>query len=208
MQLNGLDELISTARPGIERLDVDQFHRMIATGILREGAPIELIDGVLIRKDTSDAGGDPMTHGPRHAYCVQLLKRIEVRLSPFACHLRLQLPITISENCEPEPDVAIVRGAEEDFREAHPLASDCLVAIEVADSSLAYDRTVKASIYASGGVPLFLIINLPDHQIELYRQPTASDQRYAVREIFTANEMFKLELDTESIELRVEELLP
>jgi Uma2 family endonuclease len=178
------EQAIVLTRSGIERLNVDQYHRMIEQGILREGDPIELIDGILVRIDRSDRGGDPMSHGARHAYCLQQLRKIEGQLKQSECHVRQQLPITISDHRKPEPDGAIVAHTTSDYMDHHPTGSDCRVVIEVSDSSLAYDQTVKQAIYAAAGIPVYLIINIPERQIERYTTPIAADSCYLDRPIF------------------------
>lgn len=209
MESTGLEQAIATNRPGIERLTVDQFHRMIDLGILREGEPIELIDGILVRKDNSDAGRDPMTHGPRHALCVQRVKELDAQIRLHGCHLRQQLPLFLSRNREPEPDVAIVRGTIEDYQDHHPGAQECLVCIEVSDSSLEYDRTVKGPIYAAAEIPVYWIVNIPERQIEVYRSPIASEKRYAQRTDFKPGDTATLELAPGvSVDVHVDDILP
>ena len=110
MDVSVLEQVVATHVPMVQRLNVPQFHRMLEQGILREGEPVELIDGLLIRKDRSDRGGDPMVHGPLHAFVITRLQRLGLRLGGLGCHLRCQLPVTLSDLLEPEPDAAIVRG--------------------------------------------------------------------------------------------------
>lgn len=209
MQPTALDEAIATARPGVERLQVHQFHRMIETGILREGEPIELIDGILVRKDSSDAGGDPMTHGPKHAFCVQRLKRLEKALAGHHAHLRQQLPLTLGDDREPEPDIAIVRGRDEDYIQTHPGAADCLLVIDVADGSLEYDRTVKLPIYAAAAIPIYVIANIGDRQIEVYEEVRQDEATYAGRRVGGSGDRITLELgDGISVEIHVDEVFP
>jgi Uma2 family endonuclease len=178
---------------------------MIEEGILREGAPIELIDGILVRKDRSDWGSDPMSHGARHAYCLQQLRKLEQHLERSNCHLRLQLPITLSDHREPEPDGAIVVGTTADYLNRHPTRSDCGMVIEVSDSSLVYDQSVKQAIYAAAGIPIYLIVNIPENRIELYSNPTDNDSGYLNRTDFHRGST--LEIDT-TIRIDVSELLP
>jgi Uma2 family endonuclease len=202
-------QAISVSRPGIERLNVHQLHQMIELGILREGEPIELIDGILVRKDNSDAGGDPMTHGPKHAFCVQQVMELNAEAKPHGWHLRQQLPITLTDNREPEPDVALVRGGIADYQDCHPGPSDCAAVIEVADSSLEYDRTVKAPIYASAQIPVLWIVNIPDRQIEVYQSPHAAEGRYDERTDFKCGQTAPLDLgEGASVVVKVDSILP
>ncbi|MGH7343147.1 MAG: hypothetical protein ACREKH_21885, partial [Candidatus Rokuibacteriota bacterium] len=89
-------------------LSVEQYDRMIEDGILPEDTGVELLDGVLVRKDRGDAGGDPMTVGEVHAFVVTQLAYLGLRLDPARLHLRTQQPVVIPGAGEPEPDAAIV----------------------------------------------------------------------------------------------------
>ena len=159
-------------------ITVDQYHRMIDTGILPSGEPYELLEGHLIRKDRSAEGEDPMTVGDEHIWVVQKLVRLSPRLNRFGCHLRIQQPVALPPGNEPEPDGAITVGTEDDYRNSRPIASDVPCVIEVADASLRRDRTTKLRIYASGGIAQYVIINLPDRVIEVYSKPLPEASRF------------------------------
>ena len=209
MHPTALKQDIPITGPGIERLNVDQFHRMIKLGILHEGEPIELIDGILVRKDNSDRGADPMTHGPKHALCIQRCRELEGQLRPHPYHLRQQLPITLSAEREPEPDIAIVRGGIEDYQDHHPVGSDCLMVIEVADSSLEYDRTTKVRMYAAAGIFHYWIVNIQERQIEVYESPIPAEERYAKRTDFQVDDTVRLLLDPDTfVDVEVRAILP
>ncbi len=175
---NLLDELAAGRAPGLVPLSVDQFHRMIAAGILRDGEPVELIEGMLVRKGRGPLGGDEIIHGPHHALVVARLQRLSSRLVTLGCHLRSQLPVTLSAVDEPEPDLVIVRGEPDDFADRHPGPADVLLVVEVADSSLAFDRTTKQRLYAAAGIPAYWIINLPDDRIEVFEDPRPDEGLY------------------------------
>jgi hypothetical protein len=98
----------------LEPLTVEQYHRIIASGILPEGASLELLDGLLVRKDRAAAGEG--TVGSRHAWAVHNLGRVLAGLESHGCHLRTQQPITILPVNEPEPDCAIVIGGIDDYQ--------------------------------------------------------------------------------------------
>src|ERR1700730_13905121 len=110
-----VEQMESGQAPNVVPLTVDQYHRMIAQGILREGDSIELIDGILVRKDRADKGGEAMAHGPRHAFSVKQLQRLFRKVEERGYHLHSQLPVTLGGIQEPEPDLALVRGREEDY---------------------------------------------------------------------------------------------
>src|SRR5207244_2269680 len=96
-------------------LTLEQYHKMIETGILISGDPIELLDGLLVPKDRSKAGEDPMSVGEEHAFDVDELGALN-RLLPAGCYIRIQQPVQLPPNSEPEPDGSIVRGAPSDYR--------------------------------------------------------------------------------------------
>ena len=106
------------APTGLYRLTVDVYHKMIAQGLLPEGAPYELIDGAVVRKDRSAAGEHPMTVGTRHATSVSKLGQLSPRLRRLNCHMRVQQPVTFPPQNEPEPDGSMVMGKLEDYRDA------------------------------------------------------------------------------------------
>lgn len=83
--------------------------------------------------------------------------------------IRVQGPLDVSLSSQPEPDLAVVRGTARDYASAHP--STALLVVEVAESSLAFDRGEKASLYASAGIPEYWIVNLSDRRLEIYRDP-------------------------------------
>ena len=85
---------------------VDEYHQLIKCGIIHDGAPIELLDGMLVYKDRGE-GGRPMTYGPRHAFLVSALMALNDLLKPHGYCIRLQQPITIRPRHEPEPDGAV-----------------------------------------------------------------------------------------------------
>ncbi len=190
-------------------LTTDQYHRMIRDGVLEEGQPYELLDGHLVRKDRSKEGEDPMTVGFDHAWVIRKLTRFSRELEPFGCYLQIQLPITLAPNDEPEPDGAIVRGTEDDYRHRHPTAADILAVLEVADASLRRDRTTKQRIYADAGIERYFIINLPQRTIEVYTQPQIGHGRYAQSTTLTLDQTLPCPTAAgREVTLNVRDLLP
>ena len=170
-------DLTRTISPEV-RLSVAQYHQMMEGGILEEGSPIELLDGRLVFKDRSALGDDPMTLGDEHMWVVDTLLELNSRLKRLGCYLRAQQAVTLPPFSEPEPDGAIVVGDKDRYLRRRPQAADVLCVIEVADSSLARDRSTKLRIYADSGVPVYVIINLQDRVIELYRSPLKGRGRF------------------------------
>ncbi len=147
---------------------VEQYHEMIEHGIFREDEPIELIRGEIIRK---------LPIGNPHAATVNRLNRLLSKLIHDDAMISIQNPIWLADS-EPEPDVAILIYREDLYASRRPGAEDVLLLIEVADSSLAYDRDIKGSVYAEAGICEYWIVNLNHATVEVYRDPQ-SDGRFA-----------------------------
>jgi Uma2 family endonuclease len=191
------------------RLTVDQYDKMIARGILAEGQPIELLDGLLVRKDRSKAGEDPMTVGREHVLVVNELTALNERIKSHGCFISIQQPIAIPPLSEPEPDAAIVRGTARDYSYSLPTASDVFCVIEVADSSLSHDRTTKQRIYAQAELAVYIIINLVDRVIEVYKDPDSASGRYAAVQTLRPGETLRLPTAANRpLDVAVDSLLP
>ena len=185
-------------------LTVEQYHRMLETGILAESEPIELLDGLLVPKDR----GAAMTINPLHRFVVSQLMKLAPRFEALGCHLQLQSPITIEPAHEPEPDGLVVRGHPEDYIARHPGPADVSCLIEVSDSSLERDRTTKQRIFAQAGVGQYVILNLADRQVEVYEDPRP-EGRYGSVCILRRGESISIQLpDSERLEVEVAEILP
>lgn len=188
-------------------LSVEQYDRMIEEGILPEDTGVELLDGVLVRKDRGDAGGDPMTVGEAHAYVVKQLAYLGLRLDPARVHLQTQQPIVIPGAGEPEPDAAIV--VRPITAIGKPPAADVSSVIEVAGTSLERDRTTKLRHYARGGIPQYVILNLQDRTAEEYLEPNHTAGTYLRKTVHSVGTLLRLRLvGNEGLELRVGELFP
>ncbi|MBI5757033.1 MAG: Uma2 family endonuclease [Planctomycetales bacterium] len=188
MTANLLEQLAAGKAPPLVQLNLDQYHEMIRDGILPEGSPIELIDGFLIHKDRGTKDSKPIGHGPRHALVVKQLQEL---LSGIAnagrWHLSVQLPVTLTNFSEPEPDLAVIRGRPADYATRHPGPGDILLAIEVADTSLTYDRTTKLKLYASVGIPQYWIVNLRDNVVEVFEDPRPTEIKYFRQDVSARN---------------------
>jgi Uma2 family endonuclease len=204
-----LEEIVAGRAPGIVLLSVEQYHQLQSAEVLPEGLPIELIDGLLVRKDRSSKENKGTNHSPRHAGSVARIQRyLDQRMLAYDGHARCQLPVTLTDDSEPEPDVALVAGPPGAYETRHPGPADILAAVEVADSSLAFDRSVKQRLYATARIPTYLIVNLIDRQIEVYEAPDATRGRYAQRTDFKPGETAQLPLrGSEPIELPIVDIL-
>lgn len=152
---------ITVAPPQRRLFTRAEYERAAELGLFGPEERLELIGGEVIKKMTPQRS--------LHAAGVGLAARNLGRAFGEAFDVRVQLPLALADESEPEPDVAFVRGGPRDYRDAHP-ASAVLV-VEVADTSLVFDRTTKASLYASAGIPEYWIVNLPDRVLEAHRDP-------------------------------------
>jgi Uma2 family endonuclease len=150
-----------------------------------------------------------MAHGPRHALTVKPVERVLRGVEAFGCHLHVQLPVTLADVQEPEPDVAVVRGRPEDYLTRHPAPVEIVAAVEVADSTLDYDRTTKQRLYATASIARYWLVNLRENQIEVYEQPLRAEGRYALRTDYQPGQVLSLAVTPDQqIEVAVTQVLP
>jgi len=184
------------------RFSVRQYHAMIRAGILTEDDPVELLEGMLVTK---------MAKNPPHRLATRLTRRALEALLPEGWFVDVQEPIT-TEDSEPEPDLAVVRGTERDYAERHPGPEDLALVVEVADSSLQRDRTLKRRLYAAAGIPVYWVLNLAERQLEVYTGPTTSEADvpdYQHRQDCSPEDEVAIILDgTEFGRVTVRDLLP
>ncbi len=203
-----LDEFATMKSATLEPLTVQQYHAMIEQGILAEGVPIELIDGLLVRKDRRDQGGDLMTVGPRHARAVKILLRLLADLvRGQRCHVQVQQPVTLNGIQEPEPDLAIVLGREEDYDDHHPGSSALPLVIEVADRSVESDRGRKQENYAVAGVPHYWIVNLRENTVEHYVNPQPHLEKYEYHTTHRTGDVVSFEVSGQTFQLSIDDIL-
>jgi Uma2 family endonuclease len=145
------------------RLTVRDYYRMAEVGILPPEARVELIDGEII---------DMPPIGSRHAGTVEHLAHILRQTVGDGAMIRTQNPVRLDEYSEPQPDLTLLRPRSDFYKSSHPLPSDVLLVIEVADTTLRYDRGVKAALYARHGIPELWIVDLEGQAILRYREPT------------------------------------
>jgi Uma2 family endonuclease len=154
----------SSAAPSVHRFTRDEYYRMAEAGLFRDER-VELLDGEII------------TMSPKltpHAFAVnQLMYQLVTKLGSTAI-VRVQDPIVLNNWSEPEPDIAVCISVPDKYKRAHPKANQVLLVIEVAESSLVYDRTRKSRAYAASGIPEYWIVNLIDRRVEIL---TDSDKK-------------------------------
>jgi Uma2 family endonuclease len=137
-----------------------EYERLVELGVIRDDEPLELIGGPLI-------GAEPK--GSPHAAAVELTADAMRAAFGRGWAVRAQNPIALDDESEPEPDVLVVPGGQRDYRDAHP--SSAALVVEVSETTLAFDRRHKGSLYARAGVADYWIVNLVDQRLEVHRKP-------------------------------------
>lgn len=141
---------------------VAEYHRMAEAGIFSEDDRLELIEGEILKMS-------PI--GSLHASCVKRLNKLLGNLVGQSAIVSVQDPVQLNDFSEPEPDIALLRPRDDFYAQAHPGAADVLLIIEIADSSVEYDRNIKLPTYAHSGIPEVLIANLAADTVEAYSDP-------------------------------------
>ena len=144
---------------------VADYHPMTEAGLFHEDSRIELIKGQLI--DMS-----PITSP--HFGMVNRLTRLLFPLVGTRGLVSVQNPVRLDPGSEPQPDVATLKPRADDYETGAPGPDDVLLLIEVADTSLDFDRNVKAPLYAQSGIAEYWIVNLPERIVEVHREPAGA----------------------------------
>jgi Uma2 family endonuclease len=147
------------------RMTRTRYERLVDAGIFGENDRVELLDGLLVAREPQ---------GSVHAMVVGLVRVALERAFGRGYHVREEKPVALDDLSEPEPDVVVVRGGLRDYR-THP--SRPVLVVEVADSSLAFDRLRKGGLYARAGVADYWVVNLVGEVLEVYREPVGAVSR-------------------------------
>ncbi len=173
---------ITTAK----RFTLDEYHRLADLGFFTEDDRIELIRGEIIQM---------VAKGTPHTTCCSNLLEELATLVVGRAKIRCQDPIVILSNSEPEPDFVIVKKRADNYLSGHPTASDILLIIEIADSTLKYDREIKLPLYAEAGISDYWLFNLVANHLEAYSKPYQELQGsfgYSVKQIVLPNQSIPL----------------
>jgi Uma2 family endonuclease len=137
-----------------------EYDRLIALGIIQEDERLELLGGELVLRDGQSPG---------HAFAIRTLGEALGHAIGSGSHVRILSPVAIDSESEPEPDLSVVPGTIRDYRDDH--RSQPTLLVEVADTSLIFDREHKGSLYARARLQEYWIVNLVDRVLEIYREP-------------------------------------
>ncbi|MCY7278051.1 MAG: Uma2 family endonuclease [Phormidesmis sp. CAN_BIN44] len=167
--------------PTLKKWSVEDYHRIIECGILTPADQVELLEGVIVQSNPQRSPHAATTK------CASDYLREMLRGQVIA---RVQLPITLPPDSEPEPDIAIVRLERRKYFDRHPQPDDILFLAEVADSTLNEDRTRKAKLYAKANICEYWVIDVNKRQVLGFRR--SNGDRYS--EEFTLSENDSIEL--------------
>ncbi len=164
------------------KFTIEEYHQLVDLGFFTENDRIELIRGEIIEMAPKRTP---------HSVCNSLLWKQLYNLIEEQAEIRVQEPIVLPSNSEPEPDVVIARKKDDNYLSAHPTAADIILVIEISDSTLKYDRETKLPLYAEAGINHYWIVNLVDNHLEVYTNPFVDNQNnfgYKSKSIFLINE--------------------
>ena len=154
------------------RFTVDEYHRMAEVGIFHPDERVELIEGEIVQMA-------PI--GPRHAGCVINVNRLFVTRLGDRAVVSPQNPVVIQPRSEPQPDLLLLRRRAVSYSREHPTPEDVLLAVEVAETTVRFDRLVKSRLYARAGIAEFWLFLTNEAVVEVYRGP-GSDAYTSVTE--------------------------
>jgi len=183
--------------PARKRFTREEVERLDETGVFA-GQRYELIDGDLV---------DKMGQNPPHVSAIQLL--LECLAKFFAVGMiRVQHPMEAApgdrERSLPEPDVAVLRERKIEHESRHPRGDEMLLVIEVSDTTAAFDRSRKASLYARAGVPEYWVLDLNARMLVVHREPDGTQYRQTF--LHAPEETVSFPSRSESV--RVADILP
>ncbi|BAY25819.1 hypothetical protein NIES2100_56270 [Calothrix sp. NIES-2100] len=159
------------------KFTVEQYHKMIESGILTADDRVELIRGEIIEMS-------PI--GTKHAACVKCLNKLLSTKLRDRVLIAIQDPVELDNNSQPQPDVALLKPRDDFYATAHPQPQDIFLLIEVADSTIEYDREQKIPLYAQANIIEVWLVDINEQIIEVYQQPTPAG--YQIVQKFTSGQ--------------------
>ena len=202
---------VDAFRAGLVRFTVDQATDLVRLGILPEDSTVELLDGLLVRRECGPANGDAYVEGDDHNYTVAAIAAAGPQISAAGgCHVRTQSLVILTGAYAPYPDGMVLRGPVTAYRGRRPTAADVLCLIEVADSSYDRDSTAKWAAYAAAGVPQYVIVDLRRRVAEVYAGPDAAAGTYPPPAVVAADGTLAVRVGDggETVDVALADLLP
>ena len=186
----------SPAAPTRRRFTVAEYYAMAEAGILARDERVELLDGDVIAMPPINEWHASNVDLFANTFPAQLHERAVVRV---------QNPVRLDGNSQPQPDVMLLRWRDDFYRDGHPGPADVLLLIEVSDSSVDFDRNEKLSAYAAAGIPEVWIASRRDRRIESYSDPTGD--AYAAVRHYGAGESISPQAFPDVV-LQVDQIIP
>ena len=194
--------VVTQVAEGLQRykFSLEQYHRLGETDIIDPDIRMELIRGELMLMASK---------GIPHEVCLTRLNRVLVQKVGSQAVVRVQSPVIIPPDSEPEPDFTIARLRDDDYMNEHPMAADVHLLIEVSASSLYVDRTIKLALYAEAGVPHYWIFDVNARQLQTYSdpqllRPSQPDEAYAYTQHLTLTDSQQIAIpDLKHVELEL-----
>ncbi len=180
----------------LRQISVAEYDLMIESGVFNEDDQIELINGVIVEK---------MPKGTKHSSANDRASRVFFRNFGDDVIIRNQNPIWLDELSEPEPDVVLAKPKEDEYENSHPTPDEILLVLEIADSTLNYDRNTKGAAYARAGIRQYILLNVQEKTLEDYREPGADG--FQSKQTYRSGQSFNLVAFPET-SFQVQDFLP
>ena len=168
------------------KFTIDEYHKLVDLGFFTENDRIELIRGEILEMAPKRTP---------HSVCNSLLWKQLYELIGKQVEIRVQEPISLPSNSEPEPDVVIAKKKADNYLSAHPTVEDIILVIEISDSTLKYERETKLPLYAEVGINNYWIVNLKKNHLEVYTNPFSDNKsifNYRNKSIFLLDENIEI----------------
>lgn len=175
---------------------VEEYHQMAEAGIFHPEERVELIAGQIIRMSAK---------GTAHTAAVRRTAKVLRNLLFNQAEAYTQDPIQLNDFSEPEPDIAVVRHDPLDYADHHPTPSEVYLIIEVADSSLKYDRETKGKAYARSGIADYWVLDVNERKLHVFREPTQDGFQ---SEVILFEEASVSPLQFPALEIALQDMLP
>lgn len=188
--------LITEAPFTLRKWTVEEYHKLGEMGVFHPEERVELLSGNILQMSAK---------GTAHTSALGRTDRLLQNLFGNLAWVRMQDPIALDDNSEPEPDIAVVRIDPFDYATHHPTPSEVYLIIEVADSSLTFDREIKAKAYARSGIADYWVLNVNERQLHVFREPAVDGYQSEV--IFGENESISL-LHFPAVNIAIQAMLP
>lgn len=180
----------------LRQITVAEYDLMIESGVFDEDDQIELLNGAIVEK---------IPKGTKHATLNNIIAtRFIVELEQKTC-VSNQNPIWLDEFSEPEPDIVLAVPPCEKYFEHHPKPDDIFLVLEIADSTLGYDRNTKGAAYTRAGIRQYIVLNVQEKTLEDYREPNTDG--FQSKQTYRAGQNFSLVAFPE-IKFQVSDFLP